>query len=93
MMNARRALADRERLGMKCSWRYFRRQLLGHSQRRVARLCGIGRGTVARWESAQSRELPDIGDIVALAGAMRVEPVELFRWILTARGCTGERTL
>lgn len=86
-------LADRERLRMKCAWRYFRRQLIGHSQRRVARLCGISRGAVARWESAASRELPDIGDIVALAGAMRVEPVELFRWIMTAKGVTDERTL
>lgn len=92
-MNARRMLADRERLRMKCAWRYFRRQLIGYSQRRAARLCGVSRGAVARWESAQSRELPDIGDIVALAGAMRVEPEQLFRWILTARGCTDERPL
>lgn len=78
----RRQLADQERLRMLGAWRYFRRKLFGKSKDRIAYLLGVSRGKVERWESTSSDRLPDIGDIVALAKAMRIKPEDLFAWIM-----------
>ena len=83
-MSVRRQLADKERLKMLGTWRYFRRVITGWSVRKIANLLGVSRGKVARWDSSKSDELPDIADIVALAKAMRLDPVELFGWIIKA---------
>ena len=83
-MNMRRQLANKERLRVLCMWRYYRRIILGRSVASIAQLLGISRGKVERWESSQSNELPDIGDVVALAKALRMDPVDLFAWIMRA---------
>lgn len=83
-MSVRRQLADKERLRLLGAWRYYRRIILGRSCHNLAQLLGVSRGKVQRWESSRSDQLPDIGDIVALARALHVEPVDLFAWILKA---------
>lgn len=86
-MSVRRQLADKERLRVLALWRYYRRRILGRSVANVARLLGVSRGKVQRWESSGSDQLPDIGDIVALAKALRIDPVDLFAWIMRADDC------
>lgn len=76
-----REKARRARLKAKTRWRYLRRQVLGISQARVARLCDVSRGTVARWESPESRMLPDVGSILTLCEIMRYDPKAIMGWI------------
>lgn len=76
-----REKATRNRLKAKSRWRYLRRQVLCLSQARVARLCNVSRGTVARWESSNSRMLPDVGSILTLCEIMRYDPKALVGWI------------
>lgn len=84
MGGLRRLLANKERIRALEAWRYYRRRILGHGTRKIAELLGCSRGTVERWESSESDELPDLGDILALAKAMKIDPQELFAWILRA---------
>ncbi|MED9821081.1 MAG: helix-turn-helix transcriptional regulator [Christensenellales bacterium] len=76
-----REKARNVRLKAKTRWRYLRRQVLGISQARVARLCNVSRGTVARWESPESRMLPDVGSILVLCEIMRYDPKVMIAWI------------
>lgn len=76
-----REKARKVRLKAKTRWRYLRRQVLGISQARVARLCDVSRGTVARWESPESRMLPDVGSILTLCEIMRYDPKAMMGWI------------
>lgn len=73
--------AARCRLKVKTRWRYLRREVLGISQARVARLCNVSRGTVARWESSGSGMLPDVGSILTLCVALRYDPERMFHWL------------
>ena len=74
------------RLRAKTRWRYLRRQVFGISQARVARLCGVSRSTVVRWESSCSGMLPDIGSILALCAALRYDPGRVMEWIAGGDG-------
>jgi len=85
-MGVRRQLANQERIRALEAWRYYRRRILGHGTRKIAELLGCSRGVVERWESSESDELPDLGDILALAKALRIDPLDLFAWILRADG-------
>lgn len=71
----------RMRLKAKTRWRYLRREVLCISQARLARLCGVSRGTVARWESSNSGMLPDVGSILILCDVMRYDPKAVIGWI------------
>ena len=73
--------AARIRLKAKTRWRYLRRQVFGISQATAARLCGVSRGTVARWESPESRMLPDVGSILVLCEIRRYDPKAVMGWI------------
>jgi len=76
-----RKRAERIRLKVKTRWRYLRRQVLGMSQTSTARICGVSRGTVARWESPESRMLPDVGSILVLCEIKRYDPRAVMGWI------------
>lgn len=76
-----RERARRLRLKAKTRWRYLRRQVFGMSQAHTARLCGVSRGTVARWESPESRMLPDVGSILVLCEIKRYDPKNVMGWI------------
>ena len=80
-MTAIQERAARCRLKAKTRWRYLRREVLSISQARVARLCDVSRGTVARWESPDSRMLQDVGSILALCAALRYDPQRVMSWI------------
>lgn len=69
------------RLKAKLRWRYLRREVLGISQATTARLCGVSRGTVARWESPESRMMPDVGTILILCEIKRYDPKAMMGWI------------
>lgn len=73
--------AKKNRLKAKTRWRYLRREVLGISQARLARLCDVSRGTVARWESSKSRMLPDVGSILTICELLRYDPCNMLRWI------------
>lgn len=81
-----REKARNVRLKAKTRWRYLRRQVLGISQAHVARLCDVSRGTVARWESPESRMLPDVGSILTLCEIMRYDPKAMMGWIAGGEG-------
>lgn len=76
-----REKARRNRLKAKTRWRYLRREVLCISQSRLARLLSVSRGTVNRWESPQSRMLPDIGSILTICELLRYDPCSMVRWI------------
>lgn len=76
-----KARARNIRLKAKTRWRYLRRQVFGISQSTTARLCGVSRGTVARWESPDSRMLPDVGSILVLCEIKRYDPKNVMGWI------------
>lgn len=80
-----REKAAQIRLQVKTRWRYLRREVLNLSQAHAARLCGVSRGTVVRWESPESEMLPDIGSMIVLCTAMRYEPSRLVEWIAGGR--------
>ena len=44
------------------------------SQARVARLCGVSRSTVQRWDDPSSKQLPDVSQLVTLCDALRLKP-------------------
>lgn len=48
------------------NWRYVRRKVFRINKSRVARICGVSRNTVARWENPASDSLPDVGHIGTL---------------------------
>ena len=48
------------------NWRYLRRKVFRISKSRTARICGVSRNTVARWEDPASDSLPDVGHIGTL---------------------------
>lgn len=77
----RSSKADQIRLKVKTRWRYLRREVICISQADAARLCGVSRSTVARWEDAESRMLPDIGSILAICEARRYDPAKVMAWI------------
>ena len=77
-------LAQKERLRALAAWRYYRRQILCISTRKLAAVLGVSRGRVERWEEMNSDRLPDIGDILALSKAMHMDPIDVFKWIMTA---------
>lgn len=76
-----REKARRNRLKAKTRWRYLRREILGVSQSRLARLLDVSRGTIARWESSKSRMLPDVGSILTICEILRYDPCNMLRWI------------
>lgn len=47
----------------KETWRHVRRHVLCVSKAKVARICGVSRGTVDRWEDPRSWSLPDVAHI------------------------------
>lgn len=52
------------------NFRYIRRKLLRMNKSRVARVCGVSRNTVRRWEDPEDNSLPDVGHIGALFDGM-----------------------
>ena len=52
------------------NFRYIRRKLLRMNKSRVARVCGVSRNTVRRWEDPSCAALPDVGHIGALFDGM-----------------------
>lgn len=48
-------------------WRYVRKNVLKISKAKCARICGVSRGTVDRWEDLRSSSLPDTGHLGQLA--------------------------
>ena len=58
---------------VKGRWRYWRR-MQEISQARVARLCGVSRSTVARWDDPSSKQLPDVAQLVIVCEALRIKP-------------------
>lgn len=58
---------------IKGRWRYWRR-MQEISQARVARLCGVSRSTVARWDDPSSKQLPDVAQLVTVCEALRIKP-------------------
>ena len=46
---------------------YVRRHVLRISKAKCARMCGVSRQTVTRWENPQETALPDVGHIGLLA--------------------------
>ena len=50
----------RLRKAAKEEWQYVRRHILHISKAKVARICGVSRGTVDRWESMRSWSMPDL---------------------------------
>lgn len=80
-MDGRKQVARDTRRRMKENWRWFRRRILLCSQRQLAALLGVSRGTVARWESRESRELPDVAHLATLASALRYPLDSVVRWI------------
>jgi len=84
MSNKQRA--KKARLKAKTRWRYLRREVLCLSQARVAWICDVSRGTVARWESPESGMLPDVGSILALCEVMRYDPKAMIGWIAGGGG-------
>lgn len=58
---------------IKGRWRYWRR-LQELSQARVARICGVSRSTVARWDDPSCGRLPDVAQVTLIANAIRVKP-------------------
>lgn len=77
----RRQVAKATRHQLKANWRWFRRRLLQISQRKLAELLGVSRGTVARWESWESSELPDVAHLATLASALRYPLDAVVKWI------------
>jgi len=61
----------------KRHWIYVRKNILKISKARVARICGVSRGTVERWEDMRSWSMPDVAHIgtlqTVLGGAMMYE--------------------
>ena len=62
---------DRRTL-IKGRWRYWRK-MQEISQARVARLCGVSRATVARWDDPKCRLLPDVSQLVTICEALRIK--------------------
>lgn len=54
----------------KEAWRHVRRKVLHVSKARVARICGVSRGTVDRWDDPNSWQLPDVGHIGVLQSVL-----------------------
>ena len=52
------------------NFRYIRRKLLRMNKSRVARVCGVSRNTVRRWEDPEDNSLPDVGHIGTLFDGM-----------------------
>lgn len=71
---------DRRKL-MKGRWRYWRR-MQEISQTRVARLCGVSRSTVQRWDDPGSKQLPDVCQLAQVCEALRIKPEMAMLWLL-----------
>lgn len=63
---------DKRKL-VKGSWRNWRR-MQEISQARAARLCGVSRSTVQRWDDPGSKQLPDVAQLATLCEALRIKP-------------------
>lgn len=59
--------AAQQRRRAKVGWRRVRKYVLRISKAKAARICGVSRTTVQRWEDPGSSSLPDIGHMAALA--------------------------
>lgn len=64
---------NERRLLVKGRWRYWRR-MQEISQTRVARLCGVSRSTVQRWDDPSSKQLPDVAQLATVCEALRIKP-------------------
>lgn len=74
---------DERRAKIKARWRTWRRaQML--SQNQVARVGGVSRSTVQRWESSGSKLLPDIGQLAAICERLRISPDVAMRFLMGA---------
>lgn len=80
--NADPEFSRRRRLKAKTSWRHIRRNVLRVSQARIASICGVSRGTVARWESPDSDKLPDVAQIGMICAALGYEASHMIGWIV-----------
>lgn len=64
---------DERRAKLKSRWRTWRQaQML--SQTQLARIGGVSRSTVQRWESSGSGQLPDVAQLVTVCDALRIKP-------------------
>jgi len=63
-------LHKQQRKMAKETWIYVRRKILKVSKAKVARICGVSRGTVDRWEDPSSWQLPDVGHIGILQSVL-----------------------
>lgn len=64
--------------------RYYRRRILRISKARAARICGVSRETVARWEDPESSSLPDVGHLGTLTAVIGGDVMH-FVWVLFGR--------
>lgn len=46
--------------------RYIRTKILKINQTRLAEICGVGQGTISRWENDTAPGLPDAGDLASI---------------------------
>ena len=75
---------DRRQL-IKGRWRYWRR-LQEISQARAARLCGVSRSTVQRWDDPSSDQLPDVAQLATICEALKIKPDKALLWLLGGDG-------
>lgn len=69
------------RMLVKSRWRYWRR-MQELSQAKVARICGVSRSVVARWEDPGSASVPDVVQLVMICDALRIKPDTTLLWLL-----------
>lgn len=80
----RRVLSEYKRryiLKVKAGWRHVRRDVLGISKARAAQMCGVSRGTVARWEDSKTNSVPSVVDLATFADRAGYERVNVFGWV------------
>jgi len=63
-------LHRKQREVAKETWIYVRKRILKISKAKVARICGVSRGTVDRWEDKRSWSLPDVAHIGILQSVL-----------------------
>lgn len=69
------------RMLVKGRWRYWRR-MQRLSQARIARICGMSRSVVARWEDPSSAAVPDVVELTMICTAVQIKPDTTLLWLL-----------